>query len=354
MPKDLALRARNWIVRYRVVLYLLAGLLVVELLVASQEHLWRRYDPDEYRERVAGCRRSPRDLIVVGGSPVVEGIDPAILAGMPWHGQPLRRVYNLGLPGGTTTEVWHAVEHGITTPPRLLIYGITATDVNESRNEPSGPRTLVTVKDLRVWWKLRPASVTWAVRHFARGHAARLSKLFVHRNAIRLWAADCLESLWPGSCPQAAAEAREGLHFAASLRAENGYAPRPNMQASRLDLLKASGQLDTRFSFLEKFYLGGHLAYLGRLLDWARERKVAVVLVDMPVSADLEERLFPAAFATYRAAVTELARARRVRFLSSARAGAGLEDADFADLIHMNKRGAARFSAWLRQALAEQ
>ena len=354
MRGKLAIRVCNFLHHYRILIYLLAGLLLLEVLVSSRGRLWRRYDADEYQERVSACRRHPRDLVVVGGSPVAEGIDPALLAGTCWHGRPMQYVYNLGLAGATTTEVWHAIEHGIDPPPRLLVYGITASDVNESRNEPSGPRTLMTVSDLGSWWGLRRDSFTWAVRQFALGRAAHLSNLVFYRNAIRLWAADCLERFWPGCCPQSAAEAAEGLRFAARLQADNGYAPRPNFQLDRFDLRKAAGQGFTYFPFLEKFRLGGHLAYLRRILDWAGERGVAVVLVDMPVSADLEEKLFPQAFAAYRAALAEVARSHRVPVLRATRTAVGLTDAHFADLVHLNSAGAARLSAWLSKALAEQ
>src|SRR5262249_44528944 len=83
------------------------GAAAVDLAVFAQRAVWRAYAPDEYRERVHGCRRCPRDLVVVGGSPVAEGIEPAALVGLPWRGEPLERVYNLGLCGATTSEVWH-------------------------------------------------------------------------------------------------------------------------------------------------------------------------------------------------------------------------------------------------------
>ena len=36
--------------------------------------------PDDYAARVANCRRNPLDLVIIGGSPVSEGIDPAVLS----------------------------------------------------------------------------------------------------------------------------------------------------------------------------------------------------------------------------------------------------------------------------------
>ena len=147
--------------RFRVVVFFLAGLALVDVLVHAERKLWRAYDPDDYAERLRGCRSRPQDLVVVGGSPVSEGIDPNVLVGLSWQRRPLQHVYNLGLPGGTTAEVWHAVEHGVSRPPRLLVYGITASDVNDSRNEPHGPYALMEVADLPRWVRYQPSSAEW-------------------------------------------------------------------------------------------------------------------------------------------------------------------------------------------------
>jgi hypothetical protein len=335
-----------------VLLYFLLGLAAVDLLVASQRRLWRAYDPDDYRDRLRNCRRHPYDLVLVGGSPVSEGVDPAPLAGLCWRGRPLKGAYNLGLPGATTLEVWHAVEHGLARPPRLLVYGITASDLNDNRLEPHGPRTLMDVGDVVCMAGSYPRAARWSFRHYVKGRLARPWNLFYFRNGIRLWAADRLERLWPGTCPQAAAEAREGLRYSTAMKREDGFAPQPRFQERRFDQLKAAGWDGMPFNFLDHYRVGGHLAYLHRLFDWAADHGVAVVLVDMPVSQDLEERLHPRAFACYRSALGEVAQRRGVPLLRASRPAVGLTDADFADLIHLNANGTARLSAWLRRQLA--
>jgi hypothetical protein len=341
-------------VRLRVILYLLLGLLAIECAVAANRQVWQSYDPEEYLERLAGCRAQAQDLVIVGGSPVTEGVDPTVLAGLRWRGTSLDRAYNLGLAGATTSEVWHAVKHGLVAPPPLLVYGITASDLNDSRDEPQGPRCLMDCDDLLTWTRSRPKRIEWCLRHFIHGRASRLWNLFHHRNGIRLWAADQAERLWPGACPEAAARARDGQLFSAALRSGDGFAPRPYLQVSRLDELRTAGQISPHFPFLENYRLGGHLTYLHRLLDWAAEHDVPIVLVDMPVSADLEERFYPQVFAVYRGVLAELERTRHVRLLRATRESVGLSDADFADLIHLNSLGCDRFSEWLRRALAHE
>jgi hypothetical protein len=339
--------------RFWVILYLLVGLATLDVLVLCHRPVWIAYDPDEYRERLDNCRRRPHDLLVVGGSPVAEGIDTSVLEGLTWQGLPLRGAFNLGLPGATTTETWHAARHGVTNPPRLLVYGVTASDLNDNRNEPEGPRFLMDADDVLAWVRHRPRSAEWCLRQVFWDRLARCWQLGYYRNGIRLWAADRVDRLCPGPFAGAAAEARKGLRRGKDLAAEHGYAPDPDTQARRLDRMKgADHDHEPVFGFLKDYRLGEHLANLHRLLDWAGTQGTDVVLVDVPVSADLERR-YPGEFQRYREALAEAGRAHAVRVLSATREAVGVGDEDFGDLIHLNATGAAKFSAWLRRQLEQ-
>jgi hypothetical protein len=336
----------------RVLVYLFLGLVVVDLVIASQRRLWRAYDPDEYRERIRVCRRGAHDLLVVGGSTVAQGIDARVLAGVPWYGQRLDGVHALGLGGATSSEIWHAVKHGVKTPPRLLVYGITASDLNDGRQEPHGPRTLMDWSDLAAWVQTRPRSREWCVRHFLTARLERCWQLYRHPNGIRLWAADQAERLWPGAFRESAAEARKWLAISAALQQEHGFAPRPDIKRRRFDRLKAAGSLGPPFSFLDNYALGEHLGCLHQLLDWASRNRVEVLLVDMPVTPELERR-HAREFQRYREVLSSLEQ-HGIRVLRPSRAEVGLDDSHFADLVHLNVRGAARMSAWLRAELEEE
>ncbi|HKI34377.1 MAG TPA: hypothetical protein VKA46_21160 [Gemmataceae bacterium] len=340
--------ARGWW-GYRVVLYFVVGLVALDAVVAARRPVWRAYDPDDYRMKMHECIQRPYDLVLVGGSPVCEGIDPAVLAGTPWRGRAVENVFNLGLSGATTSEVWHAVRHGIGVPPRLLVYGITASDLNDNRDEPHGPRSLMEVRDVAEWLRLRPQAAQWCLRQYAYGKCDRCWNLYHYRNGIRLWAADRVEQAFPGSFPDAAKEARDGLRYSAALARGDGYAPRPEFQARTLTRMKARNILPS-FYFLDNYHLGGHLRYLHKVLDWAEANGVAVVLLDMPVSEDMSQT-YREAFAAYAAALAEVERSRGVTVLRPSREALGLSDDDFADLIHLNVNGTARLSAWLRRQL---
>jgi lysophospholipase L1-like esterase len=90
------------------------------------------------------------------------------------------------------------------------------------------------------------------------------------------------------------------------------------------------------------------------LLAGAARQGVPVLIVDLPVPADLDERMYPTQFAAYRAALAKAAAARGVPVLHATRTAVGLTDADFSDLVHLNGDGAAKMSAWLRTAIATQ
>jgi hypothetical protein len=334
-----------------VVILFAAGLFALDRAVDARRDLWEQYNPDDYAERLAGCRSRPRDVIIVGGSPVSEGLDPAHLIGMTWQGKPAESAYAMGLPGGTTSEFWHAVKNGICRPPRLLVYGITASDLNDSRHEHHGPYSLMTAGDWLAWMRSRPESAEWVTRHFAQGRLSRAWSLFRHRYGIRLWAAERAEGLFPGSFPDSAEEARVNREYAHALRAGNGYAPNAEYIERRLDEMKEAGEASDSFPFLDRYRLGSHLKYLHKLLDWCEANGVTPVLLDMPVAADLDERLYPEAFAAYRAALAAVERERGIIVLRGSREAVGFGDRHFADLIHLNGDGAAKLTRWLRSEL---
>lgn len=342
------------LIRLRVVAYFLAGLVLVDVLLARHADLWRTYSPDDYQERLEGCRREYRDFIVIGGSPVSEGIDPARIVGLNWRGRPLSNGYSLGLPGGTTSELWHALEHGAPAPPRLLIYGITATDLNDHRNEPHGPYALMDWGDLAAWVRHRPRSREWVIRQFVQGRLNRAWQLFRYRDGLRLWTAAQADCLWPGAFPEAAREARTNAEYSRALHAGHGYAPNKRFRHSRLSDLKAQGWDFPAVWQLDGFRLGEHLGCLHRILDWAAAAGTCVVLVDMPVPAELDCVRHAREFARYRAALAELERTRGVRVLRASRAAVGVDDRHFADLIHLNADGARLLSDWIRRALEEK
>jgi len=339
--------------RCRVLFWFVAAFVAFEVAVAANAHLWKTYDPNPYESRFRAYDRRGADLLVVGGSPAMCGLDPTILAGASWHGDRLPRAFNLGVPLGTTTDVCHAVEFALRKPPRLIVYGVMATDLHDGRIESIAARYLMGPPDLLDWARIHHHNESYAFRHYTREHGNRMWPSSYYAYGIQLWLAEQANRLVPTFCSEAAIVARTNSRRAAEIATDGYQRLAPVTDALQLDRQKANGLVGDTFSFMERYRCGGaHLAYLHRLLDAAERANVPVVLVDLPVPADLDERMYPGAFVAYRALLDDVARSRGVPLLRASRAALGLSDADFSDLAHVNAAGAAKLSSWLRSSVA--
>ncbi len=338
--------------RFRPVVRLLTAFVLLDLLVLAFRDTWERHSPDDYAERVNGCAKEPREFVIVGGSPVAEGFNPEVVAGFAWKGQRLQNGYAVGLSGATTSETYIAATHACPTPPKVLVYGITASDINDGRKEPHGPYSLMTRHDWAEWVSDRPQSAEWVTRHFVQGKLSKAWSLWRYRHGIRMKAAATMEAEFPGTCPDSAREANEQLRYSNALRTGRGYAPFPGFVHGRYDHAKASNRQLAPFGFLDRYRTGEHVLYLHKLADWAERNGVDLVLVDMPTTGDLEAR-YSVAIAEYRTRLVEFETARTVRVLRADRITLDLSDADFADMIHLNVVGASKLSTWLRERLTQ-
>lgn len=338
--------------RLRGPLHVLCAFVVLEVLVLSTAETWERHSPDDYAMRVRGCAQRQRDAVFVGGSTVSEGIVPAEIVGLNWDGVPLQDIYAVGLPGGTTSECYHAILRACPQSPRLLVYGITASDLNDSRHEPHGPASLMTFGDTFDWAIARPDSREWILRQYALARLGRASSLWRYRHGIRMAAALEFETWFPGACPESAAEARELRNYSEALTRGDGYAPAAASVAQRYDHVKEIGGVLPPFPFLDKYKTGSHRRELHRMIRWAAEHRVALVLVDMPVTADLEAK-HELAFAEYRRILAEDEAAYGLTVIRAHRDLVGITNAGFADTIHLNGVGAQVLSRWLKGKLEE-
>lgn len=339
---------------YRAPLFALIGFCCLNGVVALHARTWRSYDPRFARDRIRYGRRHTWDLVVVGGSPAMAGINSACLKSLPWHDRLLQRSYNLAIPLATAAEIFHSLEHGLSAPPQLVVYGIAVTDFNDMRVEAMDPEELMEGGDVLRWTRWRRGEAEWCVRRWVGERSVRLFPLYYYREGIRRWAAARAERAWPGFCPEAAHQAAKGLENATGLRRCYDFSPaRPVPPYLRFDLKKAAGELPCRVAPMENYRLDGYLPYLEAIIDWCAEHGADLVLVDIPVPADLE-RLYPQALAAYRATLLQMQRRRGLLLMTPTREQVGLTEADFDDMIHLNGDGNARFSDWLRRALSQR
>jgi hypothetical protein len=258
----------------------------------------------------------------------------------------------VGLSGGTTSDVYFGARKACPTPPRVLVYGITASDINDSRHEPHGPHSLMSVQDVLDWRRTRPDAAEWVTRHYLKGQLAQASGVYQYRHGIRMWAAlHCQD--WCGDFdPEQLHEARRQAEYARALEQGSGYAPTEWFAHRAYSTMKAGGWVAPPFEYLARYRTGSHLKYLDRLIDWAHSAGTTVVLVDMPTTEDLEQR-HPAQFEEYRRVVNRVAAEHGIPLICAERSRTGLTDDHFADLIHLNRPGAERFSGWLAPELAK-
>jgi hypothetical protein len=336
--------------RFRSVLVFLLALVAFDLYLYATQSTWESYSPDDYTEKVVGCAERPRDGVFVGGSPVSEGIDPLLLGAIPWRGITLNDIYCVGLSGGTTSDVYFGTIHACPVRPKVLVYGITASDMNDSRHEPHGAHSLMTWADVQDWRATRPDAAEWVTRHYLRGQLEDVWAAYRFRHGIRMGTAIQMNALFPRCCPETVAEANRQIEIGENIRRQNGYAPTQWFAHRRYDHMKASGWEQPPFEYLARYRTGSHLKYLHRLLDWARVHGTDVVLIDMPTTADLEQR-HPAEFAEFRQRLAEVEQDRRVTVLRATREAVGLDNSHFADLIHLNRAGCIRLTAWVKGEL---
>lgn len=336
--------------RLRTLWVFLLGVIALDLLVRANAPTWERHSPDGYTERVRGCAERRREVVFVGGSPVAEGVNPDAISSIRWRGEELADLYAVGLSGGTTSDVYFGTVHACPLPPKVLVYGITASDLNDSRHEPHGANSLLTADDVADWRRTRPDAAEWVTRHYWLGRAGDVWGAYQYRHGIKMWGATAADRAWPGCCPEAAEEADRQIEIADNIEQHRGYAPTRWFATRRYDEMKAGGWEQPPFEYLARYRTGSHLKYLHRLIDWAEANGVALVLVDVPVTADLEQR-HPAEFAEFRQRLAEVERDRGVTVLRATREAVGLGDEHFADLIHPNRAGAEVLSGWLKREL---
>ena len=95
------------------------------------------------------------------------------------------------------------------------MYGITASDINDSRHEPHGANSLLTLADVRDWQQTRPDAAEWVTRHYWQSRLGEMSATFRHRHGVKLWAGTVADGLWPGCCPETLAGASTSFADAA-------------------------------------------------------------------------------------------------------------------------------------------
>jgi hypothetical protein len=149
----------------------------------------------------------------------------------------------------------------------VLVYGITASDLNDSRHEPHGAEVLLTQSDVADWCRTRPEAADYATRHYWQGRLAEVSATYRHRHGVKMWAAKAADGVWPGCCPEAVAEADRQLQSADWLAQARGYAPTRWFAHRQYDHMKQAGWEQPPFDYLKNYRTEkGAIAQVGCVL----------------------------------------------------------------------------------------
>ena len=90
---------------------------------------------------------------------------------------------------------------------------------------------------------------------------------------------------------------------------------------------------------------------ISKLIAWAEERHVPLVLATMPFHPDVGPSVFPNEWAEFHRVLDSLEASGRVRVLRVTAEELELTDEHFIDQAHLNGKGVARFTTWLRDRL---
>jgi hypothetical protein len=326
--------------RFRPLLWWLAAWLALDITARCFHDIPARHSPDDYAERIQGCAKEPRDFVILGGSPVSEGLDPDLVAGFSLRGTPMTNGYAVGLPGGTTTDMYYAWRHATPTPAKVVIYGVSLSDMNDARSEPHGPYSIYTAHDMRDLVATRPEASFWNGKRYLEGNARQLSAIFRDRHGWQMAATELM-----GDTPEAAGLRR----YAEALRNGRGYAPADFFVNKNYAERKRTGDSFAPFEFLNKYRLGSHAKYLPRMVAECETLGTQLVILLMPMTMDLETK-YPVAMQAFRddRATWNFP---GVIILDAHRDAVKLDDDDFADIIHLNGQGAKKLSRWTHDAL---
>jgi hypothetical protein len=311
----------------------LVVLVLAEVLVrAGASHLaapnaWPSPELQKKYDQIVARSHRATDVVLVGDSMLDAAGDPV---GLRAAGSPLS-VYNASIAGETLPTIAQWTERVVVPRlhPKLVVVGFSSNELN--------PAVLAPISGFAAYRRSRAvqaASGTGDIVDRADAFLRQRSYLYRYRDALRHPLGNPAPA---GVFDPALTAAGHDLNFV-----NQGYLSGGLAHAKSV----VTGILAT----LAGFRVGpDNVAILQTMLSSLRRQGIAVLLVAMPVTADLIS-LFPGGGPTYRGAITAFGAVARG-------AGAGFVVPGvwptnlFADPVHLNGVGTAQFSAYLAPLL---
>lgn len=261
-------------------------------------------------------------------------------------------VANYSMAGSQAADVEVVVRRllGADPPPRLLVYGMSARQLQAGDDRLEGKGQFLW--RLSDWWRVRGELGSDADRLLPaalKNELAAQSVLFSFRGEL----VDALQDKDPGALPKAWAR----LWAPPSTKAHpmRGTLP-PWQQGRNRNASRKVSDAHVKKYVGTRFDIPGwpdtwQVPHLRALVDVAQAAGVTVIFVEVPLNDRLRRQLPPGTEEGFRRVVREVAAAHGVRFLEADSLGLTFEDADYREQSHMNLRGAERFSRAVASAL---
>jgi len=360
---------RRMLPRVAIVLAALALIdVAVRCLVPPEALLdFTHHEEAVYGVKLAQFKSAPTpDVVFLGSSRVRDGMVPEVFSGFlskEWK-RPAR-VYNLGLINAKAEEYLTIVRSHLPDPgPRLVVLGITGSEVVNVHDFQYASRFLWTLPDALDWLRRVPAAHfdVAHVEHFLENELCRGWYVFGHRDALREMLLDTLVSRFGVPLPVAAG-GTDNMGQNKKLRdyvlAADGYqAPPLTPQGSLARRIVEAPQLlkipERELEASPEMLEGARFTELREIAALLDARGSRLALVEMPVSPYLQERNPVLHGQVFRDRMEQLAQELGCVWVPMPPEETQLSNRTYGDVNHLTEVGAKRYTRLLFERLSER
>lgn len=306
---------------------------LLERLPPPERYLWHATNVQPKLDALDALERSRGvDVIFLGNSTVLAGIDPRDFDAARGHGSDARASYNGALQALPAAAVREFAEvFADRARPDAMIYGLTPQDLN--RNSPTGRDVTQRVAEAPAMVAATAdGPVGWAARKLIAG-----SQVFRYRFILveLLLRGGHLAPLEPDYFDDRGA-ALDSRVLADVPETERGaYFNKDGVWAYAVDGVQSDA--------------------LDALAEFLAAREIRLILVNMPLADDYYANFdAPTDYPAYMARLTDTAARHRLSLwdMEHLPFGEGFDDRHFADFNHLNRDGARRLSRQLAERYA--
>jgi len=279
----------------------------------------------------------PPEVLIVGSSRALQGIDPRQLqASRSQQGQPGLRIFNFGVNGATAQTVDLLVREVLSAEqlPALILWADGARALNSGRPDrtyqaiAASPGYTALQQGRRPTLPVPPVDPNCPPEQSSTPDAARAKRL---GRSLARWAS------WAQPAQAVDVQAIDAFGFLAA-----GDRFDPDTYYNRFP--RVAGRYDSDYQALN--FGGEQQAALARLSEYARSRQVALVFVNLPLSADYLDETRSAAERDFRQFMQQQATQLGFRFIDWGEQWRDRPEL-FADPSHLNRFGAAQIAIQL-------